>query len=62
MHIINNANDLLNAMRMCDFIITFQGDILEVSPIIWIDNELADLIKTHKPDLIKLLESEVSNG
>ena len=62
MHIINNANDLLNAMRMCNFIVNLKGDIVEVSPIKWIDGELADLIKMHKPDLIKLLESEAVNG
>lgn len=33
--------------------------MLEVKQKRWIDDDLADLIKTHKTDLIKILESEV---
>lgn len=58
MHIINNASDLLKAMRECEFVVKLNGDSLEVSQARWIDDELAGLITTHKAGLIKLLESE----
>lgn len=61
MHIINNGNDLLNAMRNSNFIAKVADDILQVSPAHWIDDDLAALIKTHKADLINILESEAIN-
>lgn len=60
MHIINNANDLLKAMRGCGFTLNLVGDMLEVKQARWIDDDLADLIRTHKAGLIKLLESEIT--
>ncbi|MDP2072300.1 hypothetical protein [Methylotenera sp.] len=59
MYIINNANDLLNAMLECEIVVTLNGDMLEVKQARWIDNDLAVLIKTHKNDLINILESEI---
>jgi len=59
MYIINNASDLLKAMRECEFVIKLNGDFLEVQESRWIDEELANLIRTHKAGLIKILESEV---
>ncbi len=55
------ANELLDAMRGCGFTINLSGDSLEVRWARWVDDELAELIKTHKTGLIKLLESEVKN-
>jgi hypothetical protein len=57
-HIINNASDLLTAMRNSDFIVKVAGGILEVSPAKWIDDDMADLIRKYKHDLIKILEGE----
>ena len=54
------ANELLDAMRGCGFTLNFDGDMLEVKRACWIDDELANLIRTHKAGLIKLLESEVT--
>ena len=54
------ANELLVAIRGCGFTLNLVGDMLEVKQARWIDNELADLITTHKAGLIKLLESEVT--
>ncbi|MDO9206518.1 hypothetical protein [Methylotenera sp.] len=61
MYIINNANDLLNAMRDCEFTVNLVGDMLEVKQARWIDDELAALIKTQKIGLINILKSEVTN-
>lgn len=58
MHIINNASDLLNAILEGGYLIEVKGGVLEVSPAFSIDDEMADLIRMHKADLIKLLESE----
>lgn len=58
MHIINNANDLLNAMRGCGFTVKLSNGFLEVKQSRWIDDELDNLIRTYKTDLIKILESE----
>ena len=54
------ANELLDAMRGCGFTLNLEGDMLAVKQARWIDDELADLIKTHKTDLIKILESELT--
>lgn len=56
---IRSANDLIIAMRGCGFTLNLNGDMLEVTQKRWIDDDLEDLIKTHKTDLIKILESEV---
>lgn len=52
------ANELLDAMRGCGFTLNLDGDTLEVKQARWIDNELADLIRTHKAGLINILKSE----
>lgn len=57
---IRTASELLDAMRGCGFTLNLDGDMLEVKQARWIDDELAGLIKMHKIDLIKLLESEVT--
>lgn len=58
MHIINNANDLLKAMRESGFTVKLNGDYLEVQQSRWIDDELDALIRMYKVDLINLLKSE----
>ena len=52
------ANELLDAMRGCGFTLNLDGDTLEVKQARWIDNELANLIRTHKAGLINILKSE----
>ena len=47
-------------MRGCGFTLNLVGDMLEVKQARWIDDDLADLIRTHKAGLIKLLESEIT--
>jgi len=61
MYIINNASDLLKAMRECLFTIELKDEFLEVKQSCWIDDELAVLIKTHKTDLINILKHEAGN-
>jgi hypothetical protein len=56
---IRTAYELLIAMRGCGFTLNLNGDMLEVKQKRWIDDDLEDLIRTNKTDLIKLLESEV---
>lgn len=53
------AIELLEAMRGCGFTLSLDGNTLEVKQARWIDDDLADLIKTHKNELIKIIESEV---
>lgn len=55
---IRTAKELLEMMRLGCYTIGVKGGVLEVSPAFSIDDEMADLITTHKADLIKLLESE----
>lgn len=52
------AAELLQKMRNVDFEVTVLGDALQVLPARWIDDELAELIKQHKSDLIILLKAE----
>lgn len=52
------ATELLQCMRNADFIVTLNNNTLEVKQARWIDDELADLIRLHKSDLIKILEGE----
>ena len=56
---INTAKELLEMMRLGCYTIELKGSVLEVSPSFSIDDEMADLIRLHKADLIKLLESEI---
>ena len=55
---ITTAKELLEMMYLGSYSVGLNGDMLEVSPAFAIDDEMADLIKLHKADLIKLLESE----
>jgi hypothetical protein len=55
---INTAAELLEIIRLGLYTIKLKGGVLEVSPAFSIDDEMADLIRLHKPELIKLLESE----
>ena len=59
MCIIDTAAELLEKMRLGCYTIDAKGDVLEVSPAFSIDAEMADLIRLHKAELIKLLESEI---
>ena len=56
------ATELLQQMREAGFILTLNNNTLEVRQARWIDDELAVLIRLHKGGLIKILESEASNG
>jgi hypothetical protein len=56
---IHTAKELLEMMRLGCYKIELKGDLLEVSPAFSIDDEMADLIRLHKAELIKLLESEI---
>ena len=55
---IYTAKELLEMMSLGCYTIEVKGSVLEVSPAFSIDDEMADLIRLHKADLIKLLESE----
>ena len=59
---INTATELLEMMRLGCYTIEVKGGVLEVSPAFSIDDEMADLIRLHKADLIKLLESDKANN
>ncbi len=56
---INTATELLEMMRLGCYTIEVKGSVLEVSPAFSIDDEMTDLIRLHKADLIKILESEI---
>jgi hypothetical protein len=53
-----NTSELLQRMRNADFDVSVEGDTLRVLPAHWVDDELAELIKQHKSDLIILLKAE----
>ena len=55
---INTAKELLEMMYLGCYTVELRDGMLEVSPAFAIDDEMTDLIKKHKADLIKLLESE----
>lgn len=55
------AAELLEMMRLGCYTVEVKGSVLEVSPAFSIDDEMADLIRTHKTGLIKTLESESNN-
>lgn len=58
MSTIKTAYQLLAKMREADFTVSANGDTLEVTQARWIDDELADLIRTFKSDLLEILERE----
>ena len=55
---INTAKELLEMMYLGCYTVNLKCGTLEVSPAFAIDDDMAELIKLHKADLIKLLESE----
>lgn len=55
---VNNASELLNAMRGAGFSLRLNGESLGVSQSRWIDDGLAALINTHKTDLIEILKKK----
>lgn len=52
------TSELLQQMREANFIVTLNSHTLEVRQARWIDDELADLIRIHKLELINILENE----
>lgn len=58
MSTIKTAYQLLAKMREAGFTVRANGDIVEVTQARWIDDELADLIRTFKSDLLEILERE----
>lgn len=50
--------ELLEKMRNGGYVVTLNNETIEVKHAKWIDDELADLIRTHKPELIRILKSE----
>ena len=59
MCVINTAKELLDEMRLGCYTIEVKGSVLEISPAFSIDDEMADLIRLYKAELIKILESEI---
>lgn len=55
---INTAKELLEMMRLGCYTIGIKDGMLEVSPAFSIDDEMANLIRMHKVDLINILRSE----
>ena len=55
------AHELMMLMRKADINLALCDGELSVTPTMWIDDELADLIRSHKLDLIKILEGERKN-
>lgn len=55
---INTAKELLEMMRLGCYTMEVKSGVLEVSPAFSIDDEIADLIRLHKAELIKILEKE----
>ena len=56
------AKELLELMRLGGYSIQHAGGSIEVSPQHSVDNEMIELIKRHKSELIKLLEREQAHG
>ena len=52
---INTAKELLEMMYLGCYTVNLKDCTLEVSPAFAIDDEMADLIKKHKAELINLL-------
>ncbi len=57
---INTAEELLKMMRLGCYKVESRESVLEVSPSFSIDDEMASLIRLHKADLIRILESEIA--
>lgn len=61
MHKIQTARDLLSEIRLGCYTIGVVDGFIEVSPAFAIDDEMADLIRTHKMELINILRSEAKH-
>lgn len=59
MMMIQNAKQLLEIIRGGYSIVATDG-VIRISPAHCIDDEMADLIRTHKAQLLILLESETA--
>lgn len=57
---INTAQDLLEMMHLGCYTVEINDGMLEVSPAFAIDEEMANLIKLHKAQLIKTLQKEIT--
>lgn len=55
------AKELLEKMREAGFSVEIVGSKLQVKQARWIDDELADLIRTHKAKLMTLIQNESAN-
>lgn len=55
---INTAAELLEIMLLGCYKVQVEGGFIEVLPAFSVDDEMADLIRMHKTELIKILESE----
>ena len=58
---INTAKELLEMMRLGCYTIGVIDGYIEVSPAFSIDDEMADLIRTHKMELINILRNEAQH-
>ena len=52
------ASELLAKMQLAGFAVRANGNDLEVTQARWIDDELADLIRQHKPALLTILKEK----
>lgn len=59
MMMIQNAKHLLEIIRAGYSIVATNG-VISISPAHSIDDEMADLIRTHKAELLILLERETA--
>lgn len=53
-----NAQTMLEHMRLGGFVVETDGESLFVTEARWIDDDMMDLLKIHKAELIGLLENE----
>jgi len=61
MCVINTATDLLAMIRLGGYTIEVKDGFLELTEARWIDDEMSYLIRMHKTELIKILESELES-
>ena len=61
MHPVKTATELLEMIRLEGYMIEVKDGFLEVNEARWIDDEMSDLIRLHKTELIKILGSELKS-
>ena len=61
MHPVKTATELLEMIRLEGYMIEVKDGFLEVKEARWIDDEMSDLIRLHKTELIKILGSELKS-